>query len=35
MSTEHENIRELLHAYLDGELDLAELKKQFANCAAR
>jgi len=27
MSTEHENIRELLHAYLDGELDLANARE--------
>ena len=27
MSTEHENIRELLHAYVDGELDLANARK--------
>jgi anti-sigma factor RsiW len=26
MSTEHENIRELLHAYVDGELDLANMR---------
>jgi anti-sigma factor RsiW len=27
MSTEHENIRELLHAYMDGELDLANTRE--------
>jgi anti-sigma factor RsiW len=27
MSTEHENIRELLHAYVDGELDLANIRE--------
>lgn len=27
MSTEHENIRELLHAYVDGELDLANARQ--------
>ena len=27
MSTEHENIGELLHAYVDGELDLANIRK--------
>jgi len=27
MSTEHENIRELLHAYVDGELDLANARE--------
>ncbi len=36
MSTEHENIRELLHAYVDGELDLAntrETERHFQSCA--
>jgi len=36
MSTEHENIRELLHAYMDGELDLAnarETERHLAGCA--
>jgi anti-sigma factor RsiW len=27
MSSEHENIRELLHAYVDGELDLANARQ--------
>src|SRR5262245_51270987 len=27
MSAEHENIRELLHAYVDGELDLANARE--------
>jgi len=27
MSNEHENIRELLHAYVDGELDLANMRE--------
>ena len=27
MSTEHENVRELLHAYVDGELDLANARE--------
>jgi anti-sigma factor RsiW len=36
MSTEHENIRELLHAYVDGELDLAnarETERHLQSCA--
>ena len=36
MSTEHENIRELLHAYADGELDLAntrETERHLQSCA--
>jgi len=36
MSSEHENIRELLHAYTDGELDLAnarETERHLQNCA--
>jgi anti-sigma factor RsiW len=36
MSTEHENIRELLHAYVDGELDLAnarETERHLKTCA--
>jgi len=36
MSAEHENIRELLHAYVDGELDLAnarETERHLASCA--
>ena len=36
MSTEHENIRELLHAYVDGELDLAntrETDRHLQRCA--
>ena len=36
MSTEHENIRELLHAYVDGELDLAnarETERLLQSCA--
>ena len=36
MSTEHENIRELLHAYVDGELDLAntrETERHFQRCS--
>jgi anti-sigma factor RsiW len=36
MSTEHENIRELLHAYVDGELDLAntrETERHLLSCA--
>ena len=36
MSTEHENIRELLHAYVDGELDLAntrEAERHLQSCA--
>src|SRR5215472_15497208 len=36
MSTEHENIRELLHAYVDGELDLAnarETERHLEGCA--
>ena len=36
MSTEHENIRELLHAYVDGELDLAnarETERHLERCA--
>jgi anti-sigma factor RsiW len=36
MSTEHENIRELLHAYVDGELDLAntrETQRHLQSCA--
>ena len=36
MSSEHENIRELLHAYMDGELDLAnarETERHLQNCA--
>ena len=36
MSTEHENIRELLHAYVDGELDLAnahETERHLEVCA--
>ena len=36
MSTEHENIRELLHAYVDGELDLAnarETERHLESCA--
>jgi anti-sigma factor RsiW len=35
MSIEHENIRELLHAYVDGELDLAnarETERHFEGC---
>jgi anti-sigma factor RsiW len=35
MSTEHDNIRELLHAYVDGELDLAstrETDRHLRNC---
>src|SRR5215208_5232907 len=35
MSTEHENIRELLHAYVDGELDLANTRgteRHLQNC---
>jgi anti-sigma factor RsiW len=27
MTTEHENVRDLLHAYVDGELDLANLRE--------
>ncbi len=36
MSTEHEKIRELLHAYVDGELDLAntrETERHLEDCA--
>jgi len=36
MSAEHENIRELLHAYVDGELDLAnarETERHLEGCA--
>jgi anti-sigma factor RsiW len=36
MSAEHENIRELLHAYVDGELDLAntrETERHLQSCA--
>src|SRR5262249_30712045 len=36
MSTEHENIRELLHAYVDGELDLAntrQTERHLQSCA--
>ena len=36
MSSEHENIRELLHAYVDGELDLAnarETERHLQSCA--
>ena len=36
MSTEHENIRELLHAFVDGELDLAntrETERHLQSCA--
>ena len=36
MSTEHESIRELLHAYVDGELDLAnarETERHLRSCA--
>jgi anti-sigma factor RsiW len=36
MSTEHENIRELVHAYVDGELDLAntrETERHLLSCA--
>ena len=36
MSTEHENIRDLLHAYVDGELDLAnarETERHLQSCA--
>jgi anti-sigma factor RsiW len=36
MSAEHDNIRELLHAYVDGELDLAntrETERHLQNCA--
>ena len=36
MRTEHENIRELLHAYVDGELDLAntrETERHLQGCA--
>src|SRR5262249_59455181 len=36
MSTEHENICELLHAYVDGELDLAnarETERHLEGCA--
>jgi len=36
MSAEHENIRELLHAYVDGELDLAntrETERHLQGCA--
>lgn len=36
MSTEHENIRELLHAYVDGELDLANAlaaERHLQSCA--
>jgi anti-sigma factor RsiW len=36
MSTEHENVRELLHAYVDGELDLAntrETERHLQSCA--
>lgn len=36
MSTEHENIRELLHAYVDGELDLANMlntERHLQSCA--
>src|SRR5262245_28131247 len=36
MSNEHENIRELLHAYVDGELDLAntrETERHLQSCA--
>jgi anti-sigma factor RsiW len=36
MSIEHENIRELLHAYVDGELDLAntrEAERHLQSCA--
>jgi anti-sigma factor RsiW len=36
MSTEHEKIRELLHAYVDGELDLAnarEAERHLRSCA--
>jgi anti-sigma factor RsiW len=36
MSTEHEKIRELLHAYVDGELDLAntrETERHLQSCA--
>jgi anti-sigma factor RsiW len=36
MNTEHQNIRELLHAYVDGELDLAnarETERHLQSCA--
>ena len=36
MSAEHENIHELLHAYVDGELDLAntrETERHLQSCA--
>jgi anti-sigma factor RsiW len=36
VSTEHENIRELLHAYVDGELDLANMRdteRHLQSCA--
>src|SRR5436309_15022647 len=36
MSSEHENIRELLHAYMDGELDLPnarEIERHLQSCA--
>ena len=36
MSTEHENLRELVHAYVDGELDLAkagEVQRHLQSCA--
>jgi anti-sigma factor RsiW len=36
MSTEHQNIRDLLHAYVDGELDLAnarETERHLQSCA--
>jgi anti-sigma factor RsiW len=36
MSTEHENVRELLHAYVDGELDLANTRgteRHLQSCA--
>jgi anti-sigma factor RsiW len=36
MSAEHENVRELLHAYVDGELDLAntrEAERHLQSCA--
>src|ERR1051325_1423387 len=35
MTTEHENVRELLHAYVDGELDVAnvrETQRHLENC---
>src|SRR5436305_13259243 len=36
MNSEHENIRELLHAYMDGELDLPnarEIERHLQSCA--